>query len=76
LRDGEAIDKDRVVALVERIEKINVMLRERYWPGGSEVQDMPVKGEWVVGQEQGLELNKGTSWYGGGEKVLIGKGFE
>lgn len=76
LRDGEAIDKDRVAALVERIERINVMLRERYWPGGREAQDMPVKGEWVVGQEQGLEFNKGTSWYGGGEKVLIGKGFE
>lgn len=73
LRDGGGIDKDRVAALVERIERVNVMLRERYWPGGNEAQDMPMKGEWVVGQGQGLEFNKGTSWYGGGEKVLIGR---
>ena len=76
LRDDGRINKDRVAALVERIERVNVMLREKYWPGGNEAQDMPVKGEWVVGQEQGLEFNKGTSWYGGGEKVLIGRELE
>lgn len=73
LRDGGGIDKDRVAVLVERTERVNVMLRERYWPGGNEAQDMPEKGEWVIGQGQGLEFNKGTSWYGGGEKVLIGR---
>jgi hypothetical protein len=66
-------DAKSVMRLVERIEKVNGMLKERYWPADGV---MPAKGEWVVGQEEGLEMNKGTSWYGGGDKVLVGKGFE
>lgn len=73
LLDEGGVDRNRVALLVERVERVNVTLRERYWPKEG---SMPMKGEWVVGQEQGLEFNKGTSWYGGGEKVLVGRGFE
>ncbi|KAL2832896.1 RNA ligase/cyclic nucleotide phosphodiesterase [Aspergillus cavernicola] len=69
------VDREHVAGLVERIERVNGMLRERYWPD-LEVGRMSDKGEWVVGQEEGLEFNKGTSWYGGGERVLVGRGFE
>ncbi|KAL2788688.1 RNA ligase/cyclic nucleotide phosphodiesterase, partial [Aspergillus keveii] len=69
-QDGS--DTKSVTRLVERIEKVNGMLKEKYWPADSV---MPAKGEWVVGQEEGLEMNEGTSWYGGGDKVLVGKGF-
>ncbi|PWY70431.1 hypothetical protein BO70DRAFT_321741 [Aspergillus heteromorphus CBS 117.55] len=70
---AERVDGERVAALVERVEKINERLREKYWPGEDAV--MSAKGEWLVGQERGLEFCKGTSFYGGGEDVLTGKGF-
>ncbi|KAL2808808.1 RNA ligase/cyclic nucleotide phosphodiesterase [Aspergillus granulosus] len=66
-------DVESVKKLVEGIERVNEMLREKYWPKESA---MPAKGEWVVGEVEGLEFNKGTSWYGAGERVLVGKGFE
>ncbi|KAL4863737.1 hypothetical protein BDV12DRAFT_22658 [Aspergillus spectabilis] len=73
-REGEKVDRENVAALVERIERVNGMLREKYWP--AEDGSMAEKGEWLVGEEQGLEFNKGTSCYGGGKKVLVGKGVE
>ncbi|KAL4742330.1 RNA ligase/cyclic nucleotide phosphodiesterase [Aspergillus similis] len=72
LLDGGKVDRNSVAALVQRIEKINAILRKEYWPQEDGEGSTRAKGEWVVGQEQGLEFNKGTSWYGGGEKVLVG----
>jgi len=61
---------ERVVKLVERLEDINQELRSNDWTRfGS-----PSRGEWTVGQERGLEFNKGVAWYGTGEKVLVGEG--
>ncbi|TAQ87371.1 hypothetical protein B7494_g4307 [Chlorociboria aeruginascens] len=52
---------------VSEIEAMNVWLKQEYWGE---------KGEWIVGQEKGLECRKGALWYGGGgECVMIGKGF-
>lgn len=62
---------ERVVKLVERLEDINQELRSDEWKRfGS-----PSRGEWTVGQERGLELNKGVAWYGTGEKLLVGQGI-
>ncbi|KAL4746768.1 hypothetical protein BDW72DRAFT_184323 [Aspergillus terricola var. indicus] len=72
LLDGGKVDRNSVAALVQRIERINAILRKEYWPQEDGDGTMRAKGEWVVGQEQGLEFNKGTSWYGGGVKVLVG----
>lgn len=58
-----SIDSRRVRELVEKIEGINDRL-EQGWHG-----------EWVVGQEKGLDFHKGQSWYGGGEAIVIGQGF-
>ncbi|KAL2838492.1 RNA ligase/cyclic nucleotide phosphodiesterase [Aspergillus pseudodeflectus] len=70
-QDGS--DAKYVMRLVERMEKVNGMLKEKYWPADGL---MPVRGEWVIGEKEGLEMNKGTSWYGGGDKILVGEGFE
>ncbi|KAJ1712364.1 hypothetical protein COH20_008471 [Aspergillus flavus] len=40
------VDQERVAALVERIEKINEKLRQKYWP--QENGAMTAKGEWIV----------------------------
>lgn len=61
--DESYIDSARVKMLIDTVDRINHKL-----------ETQPV--EWVVGQEKGLELHKGRSWYGGGESVLVGKGFE
>lgn len=57
---------------MRKIEELNRWLEEEVWP--TEERD-PGK-EWVVGMEKGLDFRKGTLWYGGGETVRLGKGFE
>ncbi|KAK5628648.1 hypothetical protein RRF57_004365 [Xylaria bambusicola] len=56
---------------VEVIDKINEWLEKEVW-GKS---DSDVIGEWVVGQEKGLDVRVGNLWYGGGRTVLVGEGF-
>jgi vesicle-fusing ATPase len=60
--------------IITKIEEINEWLRQEYWPetGDSAIKD---GGEWIVGEEKGLNCRKGTLWYGGGETVQLGKGF-
>lgn len=62
---------ERAVKLVEKIEDINKELSSTRW----ERFGNPSRGEWIVGQEQGLELNKGVAWYGTGTAVLRGEGI-
>lgn len=71
--DGTRVDREQLKALMEKLEHINQGLQQKYWPNseGGNISS----GEWVVGHEKGLELCKGASWYGKGECVLIGKGF-
>jgi hypothetical protein len=56
---------------VNAIDEINEWLEKEVW--GS--YDAEVIGEWVVGQERGLDIRVGTLWYGGGRTVLLGEGF-
>lgn len=65
-----SVDRERIALLVDTIEKINQRLQVKCWQRG----DTP-EGEWLVGQEKGLELIKGRSWYGKGDSVLLGEGF-
>ncbi|KAL9012956.1 MAG: hypothetical protein Q9173_002324 [Seirophora scorigena] len=71
--EGE-VDRGKVERLVECIEGINAELREAWWPkvGEGEIRE---GGQWVVGQEKGLDCRKGVLWYGGGETVRLGRGF-
>jgi hypothetical protein len=59
---------------IHEIELINDWLGNEFWPQ----DDHPIKagGEWIVGEEKGLDFRKGTLWYGGGETIYLGKGFE
>ena len=74
-----AIDQSKVVGIIGKLEEINTWLREEYWldddaehPGGKRFP----AGEWIVGEEKGLDFRMGTLWYGGGETIRLGKGFE
>lgn len=58
-------------AWVDAIDDINNWLETEIW-GKS---DADFVGEWVLGQEKGLDVRVGTLWYGGGRTVLLGEGF-
>jgi hypothetical protein len=64
---------DKMAKWIKKIEELNVWLEEEYWPKehGQRRED----GEWIVGQERGLDYREGTLWYGAGKTIRIGKGF-
>ncbi|KAI9697882.1 MAG: hypothetical protein M1820_007669 [Bogoriella megaspora] len=67
-------DPQKMEEVVRTIEDINRWLQDEYWPKDDEpgIKD---GGEWIVGQEKGLDFHQGTLWYGDGERVRLGKGF-
>lgn len=78
--DGVAgIDISKRESLISKIEEINEWLRNEYWPEPSKGLDehatIASGGEWIVGEEKGLDFRKGRLWYGGGETVYLGKGI-
>lgn len=56
---------------IEAIDEINTWLETEIW----DQADAEFIGEWVVGQERGLEIRSGPLWYGGGKTVIAGEGF-
>ena len=66
-------DSSKMKRWVDAIESVNNWLVESYWPKVGNT--IPERGQWIVGQEKGLEFRKGTLWYGGGETVRLGTGF-
>lgn len=66
-QEAGQVDHSRVKLLVDRIGEINKKLESLYWPQPDGTQTE--KGEWVVGQDQGLVIRRGRLWYGGGENV-------
>ncbi|TKX27003.1 hypothetical protein C1H76_0758 [Elsinoe australis] len=72
MSDG-GFDHGRMKKLIEVIDETNRWLEETYWPKSNE--KIKEGGEWIVGQEQGLDHRYGTLWYGGGETIMLGKGF-
>ncbi|RMZ88424.1 hypothetical protein DV736_g4338, partial [Chaetothyriales sp. CBS 134916] len=57
---------------LNELEMINKWLEAEFWPEGHD-KIMP-GGEWLVGEEKGLDFRKGTLWYGGGETIYLGIG--
>ena len=71
-KSGDA-DPRKMREWVETLEKVNNWLQETYWPNNHGI--ISEGGEWIVGQERGLDFRKGVCWYGGGETISLGKGF-
>lgn len=61
--------------LIAKIDEINQWLQEAYWPNSQQGKDdiIPEGGQWIVGEEKGLDFRTGTLWYGGGHTVCLGK---
>ncbi|KAI8725204.1 hypothetical protein NCS52_00091000 [Fusarium sp. LHS14.1] len=56
---------------VKAINEINQWLEKEVWDN----PDSEFVGEWIVGQEKGLDARNGTLWYGGGRTIVLGEGF-
>ena len=56
---------------VNTINRINAWLEKEVWDGSS----TEYIGEWIVGQERGLDARVGQLWYGGGRTLTTGEGF-
>jgi hypothetical protein len=69
---GAPLNENRVKRLVALIEEINTWLESEYWPKNASIK---AGGDWIVGQENGLDLQFGQLWYGYGNRIRLGKGF-
>ncbi|KAK5661697.1 hypothetical protein OQA88_9797 [Cercophora sp. LCS_1] len=56
---------------IQAIDEINEWLEREVW----DMTDGKFIGEWIVGQERGLDARSGTLWYGGGRTISMGEGF-
>ena len=64
---NKELDRAKVQELIKTIEDINAWLQTEYWPSEKGIKE---DGQWIVGEEKGLEYRKGALWYGnGGETV-------
>lgn len=78
-RRTDADDNDQIssseimVKWVNHLEGINTWLKEEFWPESRPANK--AQGNWVVGEERGLDCRAGTLWYGGGQSVHVGQGF-
>jgi vesicle-fusing ATPase len=80
---GDPMDTSEGVSMKNRkhwlseIDMINKWLEAEYWPQSKDEHDeglMP-GGEFILGDEKGLDFRKGRLWYGDGESVYVGKGY-
>jgi hypothetical protein len=71
VQDDHATHEDRE-RWIRAVEEVNLWLEREVW---TLEEGAPFVGEWMVGQEKGLEARCGTLWYGGGRTVLAGEGF-
>lgn len=56
---------------VKTIDETNAWLEREVWNRS----DGDFLGEWIVGQEKGIDARCGTLWYGGGRTIMMGEGF-
>lgn len=56
---------------IRKIEEVNAWLEREVW----DMASGEFVGEWIVGQEKGLDARCGSLWYGGGRTLMLGEGF-
>jgi vesicle-fusing ATPase len=73
LDQAPALDPKKRRRWIREIELINDWLEATYWP--QQGREIVPGGEWIVGEERGIDFRKGSLWYGGGETVKLGTSF-
>lgn len=54
------------------IDEVNAWLEGEVWDSADASAFV---GEWIVGQEKGIDARCGRLWYGGGRTIMMGEGF-
>jgi hypothetical protein len=54
------------------IDRVNAWLEAEVWDCADASAFI---GEWIVGQERGIDARCGRLWYGGGRTIMVGEGF-
>ena len=67
--DHDTPEKRR--AWIQAIDEINEWLEREVW----DKADGDFIGEWMVGQERGMDARCGRLWYGGGRSIMGGEGY-
>lgn len=57
----------------EAIDEVNAWLEGEVWDSADAASSFV--GEWIVGQEKGIDARCGRLWYGGGRTIMMGEGF-
>ena len=65
-------DPSKLKKWVDKLEETNTWLQREFTP--VDCSKIKEGGQWIVGEEKGLDCRKGTLWYGGGETIRLGKG--
>ena len=73
LDESTTLDMKRRKHWMKEIELINQWLQAEYWPQRGHA--IKPGGQWIVGEEKGLDFRNGTLWYGGGSTMYLGDGF-
>lgn len=73
LDTAPAMDLHKRKKWLDEIDLINRWLEAEFWP--DEEGKIMAGGEWIIGEEKGLDFRRGRLWYGGGETVYLGKGW-
>lgn len=71
--NGPTLDAKKRRRWIREIELINDWLEAEYWP--QQGKQIRPGGEWIVGEERGIDFRKGRLWYGGGETIKLGTSF-
>ncbi|KAG4219161.1 hypothetical protein PC116_g32359, partial [Phytophthora cactorum] len=71
LTDADHATPEQRKRWVDTIDELNAWLEAEVWDN----PESRLVGEWVVGQEKGLDVRVGTLWYGGGRTIQMGEGF-
>lgn len=71
LSDEDHDTPEKRAKWIKAIDEINEWLEKEIW----DREDAEFVGEWVVGQERGLDIRNGSLWYGGGRTIMLGEGF-
>ena len=70
-KESSNIEPSLIKGWLSCVDEVNAWLEADFWPEDNEHSKSG--GEWIVGQERGLECRKGICWYGGGETAAFGK---
>lgn len=64
---SDLMDKTSLETWIQKIDSLNQWLRGEYWPSEAEPTRPGLR--WDVGTGRGVEIMKGTLWYGDGKPV-------